>query len=233
MNDPENFLTRWSRRKRETADAPVESDRSSNDRPGAAGESQPGTAAEAAEPLFDLTQLPSIESITAETDIRAFFAPGVPADLRLAALRRVWVADPKIKDFVGLADYDFDFNTPGAIPGFGPLEMSDEVRRQVAQIVGDLRPDEEPARPAGAPSRPVQPTGATEEINAGPAGPQEVPGSLVSPRSDDRVGSPVELRGHPVLTHRSEDDIAPQQEIKSRGNLPVAARRTHGGALPK
>ena len=43
---------------------------------------------------------------------------------------------PKIRDFVGLADYDWDFNTPGAIAGFGPLEMSDEVRRQVVQMIG-------------------------------------------------------------------------------------------------
>ena len=44
--------------------------------------------------------------------------------------------ESEIRDFVGLADYDWDFNTPGAIPGFGPLEMSDEVRRQVVQMIG-------------------------------------------------------------------------------------------------
>ena len=91
-----------------------------------------------AEPVFDLSKLPPIESITAETDIRAFLAPGVPAELRLAALRRAWVADPKVRDFVGLNDYDFDFHTPGAIPGFGPLEMTDELRQEVLRIVQRL-----------------------------------------------------------------------------------------------
>ena len=37
-------------------------------------------ASEPPEPPFDLTKLPPIESITAETDIRAFLAPGVPAE---------------------------------------------------------------------------------------------------------------------------------------------------------
>ena len=44
-----------------------------------------------------------IESITADTDIRAFLAPGVPVQLTRAALRRVWETDPAIRDFVGLA----------------------------------------------------------------------------------------------------------------------------------
>ena len=125
MSDPENFLTRWSRRKRNVADDErAEREQAVPDAPPAeraAIDPQPPSDADPApaEPAFDLTKLPSIESITAETDIRPFLAPGVPAELRLAALRRAWVADPKVRDFVGLNDYDFDFHTPGAIPGFG------------------------------------------------------------------------------------------------------------------
>src|SRR5207244_7995357 len=52
------------------------------------------------------------------------------------ALRRVWAADPKIRNFVGLADYDWDFNAPGSMPGFGPLEMTEELRQAVARIIG-------------------------------------------------------------------------------------------------
>ena len=69
--------------------------------------------------------------------------PGVPSELTRAALRRAWAADPKIRDFKGLADYDWDFNTPGAMPGFGPLDMTDELRRAVSDMVGrNLKPDE-------------------------------------------------------------------------------------------
>src|SRR5206468_2882356 len=78
--------------------------------------------------------LPPIESITADTDIRAFLAPGVPSELTLAALRRAWIADPKIRDFVGLADYDWDFNAAKAATGFGPLELTDDLRDQVVQM---------------------------------------------------------------------------------------------------
>src|SRR5205807_7618308 len=107
---------------------------------GSSAQSPPRT-----EIAFDRMQLPSIESITAESDISAFLAPGVPAELTRAALRRAWSVDPKIRDFVGLAENAWDFNTPGAIPGFGPLEMTDELRRHIAQLINrDLR---EPSSP--------------------------------------------------------------------------------------
>jgi hypothetical protein len=86
-------------------------------------------------PSFDLKNLPAIESIAADTDIRAFLAPGVPAELARAALRRAWATDPKIRDFVGLADYDWDFNAPGSMAGFGPLEMTEELRQIAARII--------------------------------------------------------------------------------------------------
>src|SRR6202040_522059 len=96
----------------------------------------PNTAADRTGPMFDVAKLPSIESITAETDIRNFLAPFVPPALTRAALRRVWTTDPKIRDFVGLADYDWDFNAPGSMAGFGPLESTDALRRQVADLIG-------------------------------------------------------------------------------------------------
>ena len=50
------------------------------------------------------------ESIVAESDVRAFLAPGVPPELTRAALRRTWSADPKIRDFIGLSENSWDFN---------------------------------------------------------------------------------------------------------------------------
>ncbi|MGH6798478.1 MAG: DUF3306 domain-containing protein, partial [Roseiarcus sp.] len=103
MSDDESFLARWSRRKRgpakkargqpkpENAVGAVVSDASAAALP--PGENQP---------LFDPASLPPIESIGAGSDIRAFLAAGVPADLTRAALRRAWSADPTIRDFVGL-----------------------------------------------------------------------------------------------------------------------------------
>jgi hypothetical protein len=65
--------------------------------------------------------LPPIESIGAASDIRPFLAPGVPADLTRAALRRAWSTDPAIRDFIGLSENSWDFNAPDGVPGFGSL----------------------------------------------------------------------------------------------------------------
>ncbi len=158
MSDRETFLARWSRRKQcaaaETVDAefPAEPAPAASEAPVEGGEPAEGTAGieglhgkdaapasrrpDAVAPSFDLASLPAIESIAADTDIRAFLAPGVPPELARAALRRAWAADPKIRDFVGLADYDWDFNAPGSMAGFGPLEMTEELRQIAARIIG-------------------------------------------------------------------------------------------------
>src|SRR5262252_2020081 len=149
MSEPENFITRWSRRKREASEG-AEVTKSSI-APDAVAESAPpsedprqerdalpasGGAPQSPEAAFDPAKLPPIETITAESDIRAFLAPGVPPELTRAALRRVWSADPNIRDFIGLSENSWDFNAPGAMAGFGPLEMTDELRRQVARMLG-------------------------------------------------------------------------------------------------
>ena len=124
MNTGE-FLSRWSRRKRR-ATAKVK----------AADDVEPTCPAYAqTAPISDLPNLVPLETIGAETDIRAFLADGVPSELARAALRRAWLSDPKIRDFVGLADYDWDFNTPGSMAGFGTLEATDQIERELARLV--------------------------------------------------------------------------------------------------
>ena len=62
-------------------------------------------------------RLPPIDSITAVSDVRAFLAAGVPEDVTRAALRRAWLTDPTIRDFVGLAENQWDFAKPDGVPG--------------------------------------------------------------------------------------------------------------------
>jgi hypothetical protein len=144
MSDPEdsteNFVGRWSRRKRaaktltpdDTAPTrPEPRDADADPPPGAPPEN------EAPMPTFDSGALPPIDSITATSDVRAFLAPGVPEELTRAALRRAWVIDPTIRDFVGLAENQWDFTKPDAVPGFGSLELTPELRRIAAAIFGD------------------------------------------------------------------------------------------------
>src|SRR4051794_20136553 len=98
MSEREDFLARWSRRKHQAAEeaekAPIAGEpdapeqRTEGDKP-----LDTENPSQSTEPLFDPTPLPSLESITAETDIRAFLAPGVPAELTRTALRRAWAAD--------------------------------------------------------------------------------------------------------------------------------------------
>src|SRR5262245_5204735 len=103
MNE-DTFLARWSRRKQEarTNVAPSEAAEPSD----AQAASPPATGEE---PEFDLSSLPSLDSITSATDITAFLRKGIPQELTRAALRRAWSADPAIRDFVGLAENAWDF----------------------------------------------------------------------------------------------------------------------------
>ena len=61
----------------------------------------------------DLEQLPPIDSIGPDSDVRVFLAPNVPDDLARAALRRAWTADPAIRSFVGIAENQWNDNAPG------------------------------------------------------------------------------------------------------------------------
>src|SRR5437764_10174098 len=129
----ENFLKRWSRRKREIAKKEAQQ----TPAPDARAQSS-APVPEKPEPAFDPASLPPLESITELTDITAFLRQGVPADLARAALRRVWAADPSIRDFVGLAENAWDFTDPNAMPGFGPLEMTEDVRRMIGAAVREI-----------------------------------------------------------------------------------------------
>src|SRR5512139_1974159 len=135
MSEPEKFLDRWSRRKREAAEEATPPKEAAPSPPPA----EPGRAEEKP---FDPASLPPVESIKADTDISGFLKPGVPPELSRAALRQAWSADPAIRDFVGPVENGWDFNDPNAIPGFGPIEPG-EVARLLAQAIGQAA---EPAK---------------------------------------------------------------------------------------
>jgi hypothetical protein len=153
-----NVFLRWARLKqasKERRDA--EATQADNDEAAA-----PPVADAASDEPFDLASLPSIESIAANTDIAAFLRAGVPAELTRAALRRAWTSDPAIRDFIGIAENQWDFNDPNAIPGFGPLDPTEnaadllaQVSRRLEQIpdaLADTSPPVDPVRPAAADS---------------------------------------------------------------------------------
>src|SRR5262249_35218829 len=118
---------------------------------------------------FDPANLPPIQSITAETDIRGFLGAGVPSELTRAALRRAWASDPAIRNFVGLADYDWDFNAADSIAGFGPLRMTDDAAKLAAQVLEPNRTERGSCNPHNpAPTIP-QAEEATDKADIGAA----------------------------------------------------------------
>ncbi len=80
---------------------------------------------------FDIDSLPSLEQITAETDIRPFMHALVPADLRNAALRRMWELDTAIRDYVSPAtEYAWDWNDGGNAPGIPHSKPASRLRKR-------------------------------------------------------------------------------------------------------
>src|SRR3979409_1312687 len=141
MTRSENIISRWSRMKQESARHAEPDGSSSEPKP---IDAEPGDldGATVATPAtnsptsatFDPATLPPLQSITVGTDIRSFLASNVPVELANAALRRAWVTDPAIRDFIGIAESQWDFNDPTAMPGFGPLLATDNAQSLASQF---------------------------------------------------------------------------------------------------
>ena len=214
MSEPENFLERWSRRKREAEVAP-EADAQANPVVAVGTGQVPAPAAPAAEePAFDLSTLPSLEQIVADTDISAFMKPGVPAALRHAALRRAWTNDPAIRDFRGLQENDWDFTAPDGVPGFGTFKSEEEIKALAKRLFGSENDEVEPV-----PQSTPQDTGEAPvaETTTGGHETLDISQAAVSV-ADERTPE-----GDDETAAQQASDIATQR---------VTARR-HGGALPQ
>ena|SRR5438105_1137432 len=231
MSEPENFVSRWSRLKRES-----EPRRKRQTEPGegaalsGAAATTPANADEPAEtathatPTFDPTSLPSIDSITAGSDIRIFLQSGVPAKLTEAALRRAWVSDPAIRDFIGIAENQWDFTNPTSIPGFGPLQEASDKLSLIAQAAGSLDKLSAPVPDAHASAD--KPESATCDS-----------------RRDELENTARETR--PAVAARAIDtemsntaeSARVEEVVKNKLSLgstsPRRRRHAHGGALPR
>lgn len=139
----EDFLSRWSRRKEKARRVELSpeprSDETAGLTPAAPPQHDPETlAAERALTPEEIAALPKIHELAADSDFAVFLRRGVPDALRNAALRKMWMLDPAIRDFAGHArDYAYDWNTPGGVPGHGALEPGDDVPAMVRSIFGE------------------------------------------------------------------------------------------------
>jgi hypothetical protein len=230
MTAPENFVARWARLKRNAeprrvteglTDTPTLSTSQVSAGSAETAISQPRSDAATTDELFDPAGLPSIEAITANTDISGFLQSRVPGELTRAALRRAWASDPAIRDFIGIAENQWDFNDPNAIPGFGPSQAQDSAPALLAQALGrhdslaQMIPEMPPVVEQPLPSAiDPKPTDVTQSAQAT---------SNVSP-STNGPGLPEDGCGDDATA--GDNPVA--EEDESRRN-----RRSHGSALPR
>jgi Protein of unknown function (DUF3306) len=245
----ETFFSRWSRRKQEVRTSePLPGDTI----PAPAGDAEPKPAAERTadggpEQLVasdaelsadEIAALPSLQDLTAETDISAFLRKGVPESTRNAALRRMWSLDPKIRDFAGDArDYAYDWNTLGGVPGNGPLPTTEAILRMAAKIVGgstdqSVRSEGDRSEEAtlGGSQDWEQPSLSADRCDAAAAEPQ--PSSMADEhplhQAADRTGLPHSL----TELGEGGKNVASVQPDRTDQPLDFIPRRRHGGAIP-
>lgn len=219
----DTFLGRWSRLKRaERVDEP-DAAPSLHRKEGAAAPDVPPDVPLSSEdaPAIAPEALPRIEELTPESDISAFLKKGVPQTLKAAALRRVWSLDPAIRDYVGPAEYAWDFNDPAAMHGFGGGSAMEEVGRAVRSLSGSDRAGDPPA-PATSPS-PLSaeaaptPPGRTVEDRAEPA-------QNAAPATADAAGGCPQAE-----TAETASDARPDTPEPAPKRGPG---RRHGSAIP-
>jgi Protein of unknown function (DUF3306) len=129
MDKDENFLERWSRRKRSPDDEPaLKKEAAPQDQHAAVPpdqESEQANQAQSpAEAPQDETAAPQepapwegvdIETLNADSDYTVFMAKGVPDNVRKEALDKLWRSDPVFANLDGLNDYDDDYSKWGMV----------------------------------------------------------------------------------------------------------------------
>lgn len=224
MNKDETFLSRWSRLKRgEAAEQTPEADHAPEPATNASPADAPaGTDATAEDEPLDLSTLPRLEDLTGQSDIRAFLDPRVPDGLRTEALRRAWRLDPVIDTFIEVAENQYDWNTPGGAPGFGPLVAGPDLPQLLAQATGRLFEAPEAVPSADHTQTEAKPEtvyfadGADAAGQAFAAVPNEAPSAADAPVTNDPAAA-------------GETDATAQSEEPPR----QASLRRHGSALPR
>jgi len=154
----------------------------------------------------------------------------VPSPLRLAALRRAWSSDPAIRDFKGLAEYDWDFTAPGSMAGFGELDPGTDVQKMLSEMFGDT---------------PAVPQAAAELPEADQIVPQRHAATMREPADETTQDSNADVEKDnvdvalqvPPTDNKSmvqrEENIAVQDRTTESPDSDTGRRRSQGSALPQ
>jgi Protein of unknown function (DUF3306) len=222
MTSPESFVSRWARLKRSSdiqrgTEVAVDRARASAAETPTTGVEGAIAQPEITDAPFDPAGLPSIDAIGVDTDIRGFLQSRVPAELTRAALRQAWASDPAIRDFIGIAENQWNFNDPDAISGFGPLPEGYDVSALLSQVLG--------GRNRLVETIPDIPETA-ERLSSAVTDREPADPGLDKPRSND-----TEFGGLPE--DRSGEGAAPENDKVVKANDPPPNPRRHGSALPR
>jgi hypothetical protein len=222
-NRDQGFLGRWIKRKAEVQEQGA-AEIAAKDDPAALAPAKDGAQAAPTdtaeqEPAFDLSTLPKLDEITAQTKITDFMRSEVPAALRNAALRQAWAIDPVIRDYVNPArEYAYDWNIPGGVPGNGPIEAGYDALKQVAEAF----------------SRPID--DHTFGLRENTTGEQQ--GASPLPSAEPELAAPVRMSDIKKSDYSSENedkniisDVAHEEPLPIARDV-AAPRRRHGGASP-
>jgi hypothetical protein len=193
VSDSERFLSRWLKLKGQSKAASPSID-------------PPSPAAAP----FDLMSLPPLHLIVADTDMQQFMHEAVPEEVTRAALRSAWTADPAVRDFVGIAENQWDFNDHASMPGFGPIEAADYLATQALQNLSDavqIAPKD--ARDVAETRRADSETKEADRLALAP--------------NHDEIADEVETVSLAAALESDDIDI----------DIDVAAPRTHGRAMPR
>ncbi len=208
----DGFLNRWSRRKREAVEPKPASP------PTEETEAAVNAEPDAFDPASLEIPLPSLDDLKPGDTLTAFMQKGVPEALRNAALRKMWALDPMVRDFKSEAlDYAWDWNTPGGVPGSGPLGPADQVQEMVEAL---FRPSQEAPEDEGAALQTEEASAAVMPSSTR-TGPDTAPEALPAETDDSSV---------------SEAETAPEapesSEMESK-SAETGPRKRHGGAMPQ
>lgn len=162
----EPFLSRWARKKEEARQAPP-------------------PAKQEADAKSPAPELPPVESLTPESDYRAFFHPKVDEDVRRAALKKLF-SDPRFNVMDGLDVYIDDYSKSEPIP---PAMLAG--LRQAQKILAWAKEDEEKRAKE-------QLLKETQAQALEPPVAQSPPGSTLQPGVPDAASALLEDPGTPA-----------------------------------
>jgi hypothetical protein len=140
--DNEDFLSRWSRRKHEAAAA------------------KPATAPGPAKPAAKPPELPPLESLTFDSDFKAFLNAQVDERVKRAALKKLF-GDPRFNVMDGLDIYIDDYTKSDPIPD----EMLERLEHARATFLGLAPQPETKVQDEPAPSPPVAGAASPDDVD--------------------------------------------------------------------